>query len=145
MKFLCDVKNKILDENGVEIIEFVLCLPFFMLLLSYIVCFPQLFYAKQVALTAADIGTRVAIIQTTSTSAKKEAKEAAMAYVSEAGMGITFKEDEMSYDSWQRGNICDYTVTVEIKTAMPLAMDGAFGKTQTVSASGHMMIERERD
>lgn len=144
-KFLNYFKNRILDDKGAETLELVLCLPLLMLVLSYIVCFSQLFYAKQVALTAADIGTRIAITQTTSTSAKKEAREAALAYVSEAGMGITFKEDEMSYDAWKRGNICDYTVTVEIQTAMPMAMDGGFGKTQKVSASGHMMIERERD
>lgn len=139
------VNGRVKDETGSEIIEFVLCLPFLMLVVSYIVCFSQLFYAKQVALTAADIGTRVAITQTTSTSAKKEANEAATAYVSTAGMGITFKEDNMSYDSWKRGNICNYTVTVEIKTAMPMPIDGGFDKTQVVSAAGHMMIERERD
>lgn len=144
-KFLTYFKNRMKQEEGAETLELVLCLPLLMLVLSYIICFSQLFYAKQVALTAADIGTRIAITQTTSTSAKKEAKEAAMAYIAEAGMGITFKEDEMTYDSWKRGNICDYAVTVEIQTAMPMAMEGGFGKTQSISASGHMMIERERD
>lgn len=139
------LKERIKDEDGAETLELVLCLPLLMLVLSYIICFSQLFYAKQVALTAADIGTRIAITQTTGASAKNEAREAAEAYVSSAGMGITFKEDLMNYDSWRRGNICDYTVTVEIETAMPIAMEGGFGKKQEVSASGHMMIERERD
>lgn len=131
------------DESGSEAVEMVICMPILVIMLSYMICFCQLFYASQTALNAADSGARLAIISDNAGTAKSQADSAAQSYVQAAGMGITYESGSLSYSSWQRGNICDYTVTVKVKTAMPMPGQ-TFDRQMHVKGASHMMIEVSR-
>ena len=137
------VRSRLHEEKGAELVEMVITMPVIMLALSYIICFSQLFYCNQVAKTAADLGARVAIIQETSSSGRSAATQASSSYLSSMGMGIIFESDQLSCSSWTRGEICDYSVKVRIKTAMPMPVAGGFSSTQYVTGTSHMMIEKE--
>lgn len=131
------------EETGTPLLEFVVVFPLLLIMLSLIMGYAQFFYASQVALTAADIGTRIAVIQENPSDARKKASEAALPYISAYGMGITFRSDEMEYGSWKRGEICTYSVTIDVKLPMAVPIKGTLKPVQTITKSGHMMIESE--
>ena len=135
--------ERLRGEQGSETVEMVMCMPLLMLMLSYIICFSQIFYANQIALTAADIGARVAITKTSAAVAHTKAQEAAVSYADEAGMGITFFSDDLTYKSWKRGEVLSYSVTLHMDTAMPMPKAGGFDTKQEIRRSAHMMIEKE--
>ena len=85
----------------------------------------------------------MAIIQETSASGRSAATQASSSYLSSMGMGIVFDSDQLTYSTWKRGEICDYSVKVRIKTAMPMPAAGGFSSTQYITGTSHMMIEKE--
>lgn len=128
------------NEDGSEVVTFVIVVPIFILIFAMMVTFSQIIYAGSVGLNAANAGCRQAIICDTEREANEAALNAASTYVESAGMGCTFMSGELTRaGAWNRGNICNYTVHINVKTAVPMR---SFSSNYEVVKSSAMMIER---
>ncbi len=132
-------------EAGSELITLCFALPLLMFVCAMIISFAQIAYASDVALGAASAGARVAILQDSGADGRQRASEVASAYLSKVGMGVEYISDELSYSSWDRENICVYSVEVSVKTAMPMSLGSGFklDSAYHVKRSCPMMIERK--
>lgn len=140
MRFLETVKKFIEDEAGAEVVEFVIAMPVMLQLVALMVLTMQMIFAKDVALNASSLGCRSAIVQTTYQKAKADADEKARTYADSIGMGVSFEHAELTADSnWSRGNLANYTVTVE---ADPLFAFGIVGAPVSIGQTATMMIEK---
>lgn len=137
---LRDFRNVLKNEDGSEVVTFVIIIPLFMFIFAMMVTFSQILYASSVGLNAANAGCRQAIICDTEREAREVATNAARTYVNSTGMGCSFISDELQKQgSWNRGNICTYIVNVDVKTAIPLK---SFSNNYRVQKASTMMIER---
>ena len=128
------------NEDGSEVVTFVIIIPLFMFIFAMMVTFSQIIYAGSVGLNAANAGCRQAIICDTEREALESATSAASTYVNSTGMGCTFISDELRKSgSWNRGNVCTYIVHVNVKTAIPLK---SFSNNYEIEKASTMMIER---
>lgn len=132
------------DEEGSDIVSFVILMPLFMFVLVMMLSVSQLIYGGTVAMDAANAGCRMAIVETRRADAAGKARAAAETYLGGAGMGVTFDSDELYLaGGWKRGEICYYRVTVRVKTMMTMpgygnAVRGSYLITKTCP----MMIEK---
>lgn len=131
--------QKLKEERGSETVEFVILIPALMLFLAFALTITQLLYGSSVAFDAANTGGRTAIIQDNRRDAESKAITASQLFLSDCGMGVTFKECKLEVGgSWKRENICTCCVTVNIKTILPIG----FQKNYEITRSCPMMIER---
>ena len=135
------------NEDGSELVEFVLVVPLLMTILAYMLCFCQIIYAGQVALNASNSGVRYAVMQSNRSSAYSTAAYVAESNVNSAGMGVSFRSSDMNLTdiygngaSWRRGNVCNFSVSVSVDTIMPM---GIFNSRSTVTKASHMIIESD--
>lgn len=147
MKKFYDIWN---NEDGSELVEFVFVVPVLMMVLAYMLCFCQIIYASQVALNASNAGVRIAVLQSNVSSAYSNAQQAAISNVSSAGMGISYSECNMTLSDvynapaiWKRGNVCNFSVRVDVDTIMPLGNLDGFSGSSRVTKTSHMMIEND--
>lgn len=108
------------DESGNSLVTLVIaCIPM-VYILAMIISFGQAFYGVQVAMNASAVGARAAALHSSAASAYTAASEVAKDYTSRAGMGVSFEADDLSYSTWSRKEKFEYSVTVKVKTAMPM-------------------------
>lgn len=137
---LKDLKAILKNEDGSEVVTFVIIIPLFMFIFAMMVTFSQIIYAGSVGLNAANAGCRQAIICDTEREARETARNAASTYIQSTGMGCTFLSDDLQKTgSWTRGNVCTYIVHVNVKTAVPMK---SFSNNYEVVKTSTMMIER---
>lgn len=128
------------DEKGSEVVEFVMALPVVLQLIAAAIFTLQLIFAKDVALNAASLGCRAAIVQEQYQAAKQEADSKATIYVDGVGMGVRYKNSNMeAQGAWERGNLVDYTVSIECTPLFPF---GLISKPVDVPQTATMMIEK---
>lgn len=146
LKYLYKKYKKARDnEDGSDIVTFVMIIPLFFFVFAMMMTFSQIIYAGTVALNAAHAGCRQAIVQVNKNDASHKAMEVVDRYVNDSGMGVKLRSVEIKPEgSWSRGNICNCVVEVEVDTAIP--MNTAYGrleKTYVVRKVCPMMIERK--
>lgn len=144
------VLNVLKNEDGSEIVEFVMVVPVLMTVLAYMLCFCQIIYASQVALNASNAGVRVAVLQNNQNNALYYAEQTCRNNVSSAGMGITYNDCTLSVTNasgtptgWGRGNVCSVYVEVTVDTIMPMSSLAGFSSESIVIKGSHMMIEND--
>lgn len=130
------------DSSGAETAELICLLPVLIFLFSLFLTFAQILYAGNVAQNAAAAGVRKAIVAESASSAQTAANQAAISYINGSGMGITYLSDSLDYTSWQREEMCTYTVVVKVKTMLPVNFYGGVKNEYEVSQSCPMMIEK---
>lgn len=129
------------DCRGVETAELVLLMPVEIFLFSLFLTIAQILFAGNIAQNAAAAGVRKAIVIESASEARTVAKQAAEEYIAGSGMGIFFLSDDLNYTSWKREEMCTYTVTVQIRTLLPVNFYGGVSKEYEVSQGCPMMIE----
>lgn len=134
--------RRLKDSSGAETAELICLLPVEIFLFSLFLTFAQILYAGNVAQNAAAAGVRKAIVAETASGAHTAANQAAISYIGGSGMGITYLSDRLDYASWRREEICTYTVTVKVKTMLPVNFYGGVKNEYEVSQSCPMMIEK---
>lgn len=130
------------DSSGAETAELICLLPVEIFLFSLFLTFAQILYAGNVAQNAAAAGVRKAIVAESASDARTAANQAAISYINGSGMGITYLSDSLDYTSWQREEMCTYTVVVKVKTMLPVNFYGGVKNEYEVSQSCPMMIEK---
>lgn len=130
------------NQSGSETAEFVCLLPIEIFAFSLFLTFSQIVYASNVAQNAAAAGARKAIVQTTASEARSMANQSAVTYINGSGMGITFLSDSLDYNTWTREEVCEYRVTVKIRTLLPVNFYGGVKSEYVVSQGCPMMIEK---
>lgn len=114
------LRELIYNEDGNSLVTLVIaCIPM-VYIFAMIISFGQAFYGVQVAMNASAAGARAAALHSDASNAYMSANAVAQDYVSKAGMGVTFETDDLSYTSWKRKGKFEYSVTVKVKTAMPM-------------------------
>lgn len=134
--------RRLKDSSGAETAELICLLPVEIFLFSLFLTFAQILYAGNVAQNAAAAGVRKAIVTENASDAHTAANQAAVSYIGGSGMGVTYLSDDLDYPSWQREEICTYTVTVKVKTMLPVDFYGGIKNEFEVSQSCPMMIEK---
>lgn len=130
------------DSSGAETAELICLLPVEIFLFSLFLTFAQILYAGNVAQNAAAAGVRKAIVAESASDARTAANQAAISYINGSGMGITYLSDSLDYTSWQREEMCTYTVVVRVKTMLPVNFYGGVKNEYEVSQSCPMMVEK---
>lgn len=130
------------DSSGAETAELICLLPVEIFLFSLFLTFAQILYAGNVAQNAAAAGVRKAIVAESASDARTAANQAAISYINGSGMGITYLSDSLDYTSWQREEMCTYTVVVKVKTMLPVNFYGGVKNEYEVSQSCPMMVEK---
>lgn len=130
------------DSSGAETAELICLLPVEIFLFSLFLTFAQILYAGNVAQNAAAAGVRKAIVAESASDARTAANQAAISYINGSGMGITYLSDSLDYTSWQREEMCTYTVVVRVKTILPVNFYGGVKNEYEVNQSCPMMIEK---
>lgn len=131
------------DGGGSEIVTLTICIVPLVFVFAMIISYGQAMYGAQVAVNAAGAGARAAAIQGNASMAVAMANELATDYIKEAGMGITFVSDELNYSSWERKKKLSYSVTVDVKTAMPMNVFGGISPNFRITKTCPAVIEKE--
>lgn len=137
------LKDILADDSGSEIVSLTICIIPLVVAFAMVISYGQAMYGAQVAVNAAGAGARAAAIQGNSSMAVAMANELATDYIKEAGMGITFVSDELIYSSWDRKKRCTYSVTVDVKTAMPMNVLGGISPYFRITKECPAVIEKE--
>ena len=130
------------DQSGAETAELVCLIPVEIFVFSLFLTFSQILYAGNIAQNAAAAGARKAIVQENASDARTMANQAAVTYINGSGMGISYLSDALDYTRWAREEVCEYSVTVKIRTLLPVNFYGGVKNEYQVSQSCPMMIEK---
>lgn len=131
------------EERGAETVELVCLIPIEILVFSIFLTFAQIIFASNVALNAAAAGARTAILQVNGSEAKFQANLAATTYLQGMGMGVEYLSDALEYESWRREALCEYSVTVKIRTLLPVPFYGGLKNEYQVTQGCSMLVEKE--